>query len=66
MAGGPGLQRDILVWLLAATSAWILAGVLDKPGNGSDWLFTAARASSTCGWGCRSCWARWCTTSGTR
>ena len=25
---------------LAATSAWILAGVLDKPGNGADWLFT--------------------------
>ena len=35
-----GSSSDILVWLLAATSAWILAGVLDKPGNGSDWLFT--------------------------
>ncbi|MEU3719957.1 metal-dependent hydrolase, partial [Streptomyces californicus] len=22
-------------------SAWILAGVLDKPGNGADWLFDA-------------------------
>ncbi|MBW8737956.1 MAG: metal-dependent hydrolase [Streptomyces turgidiscabies] len=29
-----GSSADILVWLLAATSAWILAGVLDKPGNG--------------------------------
>ncbi|MDV9169932.1 metal-dependent hydrolase [Streptomyces sp. W16] len=35
-----GSSSDILVWLLAATSAWILAGVLDKPGNGSNWLFT--------------------------
>ncbi|GAA2472874.1 metal-dependent hydrolase [Actinocorallia cavernae] len=35
-----GSSSDILVWLLAAASAWILAGVLDKPGNGSDWLFT--------------------------
>ncbi|MCE0444568.1 metal-dependent hydrolase [Streptomyces tricolor] len=24
------------------------------------------RGRSTCGWGCRSCWVRWCTTSGTR
>ena len=35
------MSSDVLVWLLGATSAWILAGVLDKPGNGSDWLFTA-------------------------
>ncbi|GAA3368503.1 metal-dependent hydrolase [Streptomyces sannanensis] len=35
-----GSSSDVLVWLLAATSAWILADVLDKPGNGSDWLFT--------------------------
>lgn len=35
------VSSDVLVWLLGATSAWILAGVLDKPGNGSDWLFTA-------------------------
>ncbi|MFD3523602.1 metal-dependent hydrolase [Streptomyces sp. NPDC058653] len=34
------VSSDVLVWLLGATSAWILAGVLDKPGNGSDWLFT--------------------------
>ncbi|MQY11809.1 hypothetical protein SRB5_19280 [Streptomyces sp. RB5] len=34
------MSSDVLVWLLGATSAWILAGVLDKPGNGSDWLFT--------------------------
>ncbi|MFI0740660.1 metal-dependent hydrolase [Streptomyces sp. NPDC021100] len=33
-------SSDVLVWLLGATSAWILAGVLDRPGNGSDWLFT--------------------------
>ncbi|GAA0404077.1 metal-dependent hydrolase [Streptomyces luteireticuli] len=35
-------SSDVLVWLLGATSAWILAGVLDEPGNGSDWLFTGA------------------------
>lgn len=35
------VSSDVLVWLLGATSAWILAGVLDQPGNGSDWLFTA-------------------------
>ncbi|MFD5896498.1 MULTISPECIES: metal-dependent hydrolase [unclassified Streptomyces] len=35
------VSSDVLVWLLGATSAWILAGVLDKPGNGADWLFTA-------------------------
>ncbi len=34
------VSSDVLVWLLGATSAWILAGVLDKPGNGSGWLFT--------------------------
>ncbi|MFF4159716.1 metal-dependent hydrolase [Streptomyces sp. NPDC001678] len=33
-------SSDVLVWLLGATSAWILAGVLDAPGNGSHWLFT--------------------------
>jgi membrane-bound metal-dependent hydrolase YbcI (DUF457 family) len=33
-------SSDVLVWLLGATSAWALAGVLDQPGNGSDWLFT--------------------------
>ncbi|ANW21306.1 metal-dependent hydrolase [Streptomyces clavuligerus] len=35
------VSSDILVWLLGATSAWILAGVLDGPDGGSDWLFTA-------------------------
>ncbi|MFC5801743.1 metal-dependent hydrolase [Streptomyces formicae] len=34
------VSSDVLVWLLGATSAWILAGVLDKPGSGADWLFT--------------------------
>ncbi|MFD9130283.1 metal-dependent hydrolase [Kitasatospora sp. NPDC059571] len=34
------MSSDILVWLLGATSAWTLASVLDKPGNGSDWLFS--------------------------
>ncbi|MFI9201421.1 metal-dependent hydrolase [Streptomyces sp. NPDC053048] len=33
-------SSDVLVWLLGATSAWILAGILDEPGNGSSWLFT--------------------------
>ncbi|GHF29765.1 membrane protein [Streptomyces mashuensis] len=32
-------SSDILVWLLGAAGAWILAGVLDQPGNGSHWLF---------------------------
>ncbi|GHF58070.1 metal-dependent hydrolase [Streptomyces thermodiastaticus] len=34
-----GSSSDVLVWLLAATSAWILVGVLDEPGKGSQWLF---------------------------
>ncbi|WP_049576557.1 metal-dependent hydrolase [Streptomyces sp. SBT349] len=33
------VSSDVLVWMLGATSAWLLAGVLDQPGNGSDWLF---------------------------
>ncbi|MFE2374183.1 metal-dependent hydrolase [Streptomyces sp. NPDC059398] len=33
-------SSTVLVWLLAAASAWILAGILDEPGNGSDWFFT--------------------------
>ncbi|WP_431784692.1 metal-dependent hydrolase [Streptomyces chumphonensis] len=36
------VSSDILVWLLGAAVAWILANVLDKPGNGSDWLFSGA------------------------
>ncbi|MFD8734918.1 metal-dependent hydrolase [Streptomyces sp. NPDC059618] len=36
-----GSSSNVLVWLLAATTSWILAQTLDKPGNGSDWLFTA-------------------------
>jgi len=34
------VSSDILVWLLGATSAWSLTGLLEKPGNGSGWLFT--------------------------
>ncbi|MFE5209998.1 metal-dependent hydrolase [Streptomyces sp. NPDC056600] len=34
-----GSSADVLVWLLAATSSWIIAGILDRPGNGSTWLF---------------------------
>ncbi|MEV0965044.1 MULTISPECIES: metal-dependent hydrolase [unclassified Streptomyces] len=34
------VSSDVLVWLLGATSAWILAGILDKPGSGAEWLFT--------------------------
>lgn len=37
------VSSDVLVWLLGATSAWILAGVLNEPGNGSDWLFGAGQ-----------------------
>ena len=33
-------SSHILVWLLGATSAWVLAEVLDDPGNGKAWLFT--------------------------
>ncbi|WP_103888032.1 metal-dependent hydrolase [Actinacidiphila yanglinensis] len=33
-------SSDVLVWLLAATSAWLLADALDDPGNGKAWLFT--------------------------
>ncbi|CAM5464433.1 hypothetical protein SFUMM280S_00450 [Streptomyces fumanus] len=36
-----GSSSDVLVWLLAATSAWILAGTLDTTPGGADWLFTA-------------------------
>ncbi|GFH34743.1 metal-dependent hydrolase [Streptomyces pacificus] len=34
------VSSDVLVWLLGATSAWILAGLLDEPGGGAGWLFT--------------------------
>ncbi|WNI19090.1 metal-dependent hydrolase [Actinacidiphila sp. ITFR-21] len=34
-------SSDVLVWLLGATSAWVLTDVLDDPGNGKEWLFTA-------------------------
>ncbi|GAA2336880.1 metal-dependent hydrolase [Streptomyces cuspidosporus] len=34
------VSSDVLVWLLGATSAWILADILHEPGNGADWLFT--------------------------
>ncbi|WP_129843575.1 metal-dependent hydrolase [Streptomyces sp. RFCAC02] len=33
------VSSDVLVWLLGATSAWLIADVLDEPGNGSTWLF---------------------------
>lgn len=33
------VSSDVLVWLLGATSSWLLADVLDQPGNGSQWLF---------------------------
>ncbi|MET9533302.1 MULTISPECIES: metal-dependent hydrolase [unclassified Streptomyces] len=33
-------SSTVLVWLLGAAGAWILAEILAKPGNGSDWLFT--------------------------
>ncbi|GAB2927797.1 metal-dependent hydrolase [Streptomyces mayteni] len=33
------VSSDVLVWLLGATSAWLLAAVLDEPGNGANWLF---------------------------
>ncbi|MCP9946689.1 metal-dependent hydrolase [Streptomyces somaliensis] len=35
------VSSDVLVWLLGAACAWILAGVLDRPGGGADWLFEA-------------------------
>lgn len=34
------MSSDVLVWLLGAAGAWILAEVLNRPGNGSDWLFS--------------------------
>lgn len=34
------VSSDVLVWLLGATSAWMLAAVLNEPGNGANWLFT--------------------------
>ncbi|URM92243.1 metal-dependent hydrolase [Streptomyces sp. MRC013] len=35
------VSSDVLVWLLGAAGAWILAGVLDRPGGGAGWLFEA-------------------------
>ncbi|NJP67189.1 metal-dependent hydrolase [Streptomyces spiramenti] len=32
-------SSDVLVWMLGAAAAWILASILDQPGNGSAWLF---------------------------
>jgi len=34
------VSSDVLVWLLGVSSAWMLADILDKPGNGAGWLFT--------------------------
>ncbi|MFI6449710.1 metal-dependent hydrolase [Kitasatospora sp. NPDC050543] len=34
------VSSDVLVWLLGATSAWMIADILDRPGNGAGWLFT--------------------------
>ncbi|EST37039.1 membrane protein [Streptomycetaceae bacterium MP113-05] len=34
------VSSDVLVWLLGATSAWILTNILTKPGNGAEWLFS--------------------------
>ncbi|MBP0461892.1 metal-dependent hydrolase [Streptomyces montanisoli] len=34
-------SSHILVWLLGAFAAWTLAGILNKPGHGANWLFTA-------------------------
>ncbi|OEU96610.1 metal-dependent hydrolase [Streptomyces oceani] len=34
------VSSDILVWLLGAVSAWLLADLLDRSGNGANWLFT--------------------------
>lgn len=34
------VSSDVLVWLLGATSAWMLADILDSTDNGRGWLFT--------------------------
>ncbi|MGW6913447.1 metal-dependent hydrolase [Kitasatospora sp. NPDC054939] len=34
------VSSDVLVWLLGACSAWMLAEILERPGNGAGWLFT--------------------------
>ncbi|MEV0844300.1 metal-dependent hydrolase [Streptomyces sp. NPDC049954] len=34
------VSSDVLVWLLGATSAWMIADIMDEPGNGAGWLFT--------------------------
>ncbi|MFE9249042.1 metal-dependent hydrolase [Streptomyces sp. NPDC007088] len=34
------VSSDVLVWLLGATSAWMIADIMDRPGNGAGWLFT--------------------------
>lgn len=34
------VSSDVLVWLLGATSAWVLADILDGTENGKGWLFT--------------------------
>jgi membrane-bound metal-dependent hydrolase YbcI (DUF457 family) len=36
-----GRSSDILVWLLGASSAWILARLLARSADGSHWLFSA-------------------------
>ncbi|WP_405591908.1 metal-dependent hydrolase [Streptomyces sp. NBC_01190] len=35
------VSSDVLVWLLGATSAWVLVDILDDPGNGKEWLFNS-------------------------
>ncbi|WP_411076014.1 metal-dependent hydrolase [Streptomyces sp. cmx-4-7] len=33
-------SSDVLVWLLGAAGAWIMADILEDPGNGANWFFT--------------------------
>ncbi|MEV5505533.1 metal-dependent hydrolase [Streptomyces orinoci] len=35
--------HDVMVWLLGAAGAWILAEILNRPGNGAGWLFGDGR-----------------------
>ncbi|CAM5640957.1 hypothetical protein SHIRM173S_01591 [Streptomyces hirsutus] len=61
-----GASSDVLVWLLAATK--LAVDPRRHPGRAGQRCRLAvprSLARSTCGWGCRSSWVRWCTTSGT-
>ena len=60
------VPAHVLVWLLGRDQRLDPGRRAGQAGQRLGLAVHRARARSTCGSGCRSCWARWCTTSATR